>query len=160
MMLVIGLGNPGKKYEKTRHNVGFMVIDQLKKEGLADFILAKTDTFMNESGKSIKSCIRLNYPMVELRRMYNNLFIIHDDIDIPIGKFKIQKGRGAAGHKGVQSIINELGTKDFWRVRVGICPKRGKPTNVEKFVLQKLTKEEGQILKRVISEIRNYLPKV
>ena len=159
-MLVIGLGNPGKKYEKTRHNVGFMVIDQLKKEGLADFILAKTDTFMNESGKSIKSCIRLNYPMVELRRMYNNLFIIHDDIDIPIGKFKIQKGRGAAGHKGVQSIINELGTKDFWRVRVGICPKRGKPTNVEKFVLQKLTKEEGQILKRVISEIRNYLPKV
>ena len=129
-----------------------MVIDQLGKEELGDFTLAKTDTFMNQSGKFIKSWIRLNYPMIELRRMYKNLMIIHDDIDIPIGQFKIQKGRGAAGHKGVQSIIDELDANDFWRIRVGICPKVGKPENVEKFVLQKFNKEELGILEKVISE--------
>lgn len=160
MVLIIGLGNPGKKYENTRHNVGHMVVDQLKKEELNNFILAKTDTFMNESGKFIKSYIRLNYPMVELKRMYDNLLVIHDDIDITLGEFKIQKGRGAAGHKGVQSIVNELGTKDFWRVRVGVCPKNlpagrqgGKPKNVEKFVLQNFTKEEQKILKEAIKKV-------
>ena len=151
-MLIIGLGNPGKKYQNTRHNAGNMVIDELEKQKPEGFILFKPNSFMNESGKAIRSWIHLNYPMVELRRRYDNLIIIHDDIDLPLGEFKIQKGRGAAGHKGVQSIIDELGTKDFWRVRIGICPKRGKPANVEKFVLQNFTKKEKKVIKEVFAE--------
>ncbi len=158
-MLIIGLGNPGKKYENTRHSVGYMVIDRLKEERLDNLILAKTDTFMNLSGQSVRSLTK-RYTLNA-----NNLIIVHDDIDLPIGEFKIQKGRGAAGHKGVQSIINELGTKDFWRIRIGISPKGGpstslrtsKPENVEKFVLQKFSKEEKEILEKVIEEINKKL---
>ena len=150
-MLIVGLGNPGKKYENTRHNVGHMVIDRLKEERLDNLILAKTDTFMNLSGQSVRSLTK-RYTLNA-----NNLIIVHDDIDLPIGEFKIQKGRGAAGHKGVQSIINELGTKDFWRIRIGISPKGGKPENVEKFVLQKFSKEEKEIMEKVIEEINKKL---
>ena len=158
-MLIVGLGNPGKKYEKTRHNVGHMVVAQLETLRLAslaqgretDFILAKTDTFMNLSGKAVKKLTK-SYKLKAER-----LMIVHDDIDIPVGAFKIQKGRGAAGHKGVQSIINELKTKDFWRARIGICPKKGKPENVEKFVLQNFTKEEEKILKEVIGAVNKKL---
>lgn len=146
MMLIIGLGNPGKKYEHTRHNIGHMIIDQLKKNELGDLIIAKTETFMNFSGQAVGSLTK-NYKL-----QTKNLIVVHDDIDIPLGEFKIQKGRGAAGHKGVQSIINELKTNDFWRIRIGICPKRGKPENVEKFVLQKFTKEERKILKIIAGE--------
>ena len=174
MILIVGLGNPGKKYEKTRHNVGFRVVDELRssphasslervrknfnsfdfanarvidelaKQKTRKFIIAKPQTFMNESGKAVKKL----YTKYKIQN--TNLWIIHDDIDLLLGEFKISKGRGSAGHKGVQSIINELGTKDFWRVRIGICPKAGKPKAVENFVLQKFTKEEEKILKEVI----------
>lgn len=144
MILIVGLGNPGKKYEKTRHNVGFRVVDELAKQKTREFIIAKPQTFMNNSGKAIKAL--LNFYKTEPE----NLWVIHDDIDLPLGKFKISKGRGSAGHKGVQSIINELKTKDFWRVRIGICPKAGKPKEVEKFVLQNFTKQEEKTIKEVI----------
>lgn len=147
MPLIIGLGNPGKEYLNTRHNVGHLVIDQLREKELPGFILAKTGTFMNLSGPAVKK-IAKNHNLPT-----GDLIIVHDDIDLPLGEFKMQKGRGAAGHKGVQSVINELKTKDFWRIRVGICPKRGKPENVDKFVLQKSTKEEQKILKEVIEKI-------
>jgi PTH1 family peptidyl-tRNA hydrolase len=147
MILVVGLGNPGKKYHGTRHNVGFVIIDELTKEKPAEgFVLAKPKTFMNRSGVAVKTLVRKYKLKIE------NLIVIHDDIDLPLGEFKIQKGRGAAGHKGVQSIINELGTKDFWRVRIGICPKEGKPQNVEKFILQKFTKEEEKTIKETIKK--------
>jgi|SRR3989344_5908179 len=149
-MLIIGLGNPGKKYENTRHNVGHMFIDELENKKLGGFILAKTETFMNLSGQSVKS-LYTKYKIRDTRY----IVVVHDDIDLPIGEFKIQQGRGAAGHKGVQSIINELGTKDFWRIRIGICPKDGKPENVENFVLQKFSKGEKEILKGVIKKIIN-----
>lgn len=153
-MLIIGLGNPGKKYQNTRHNAGFIVIDELGKKNPDGFILAKTDTFMNESGKAVKKLVASHQSPI------TNLLVIHDDIDIPLGEFKIQKGKGAAGHKGVQSIINELRTKDFWRARIGICPKRGKPENVEKFVLQNFTKEERKTLKEVIAKLRAAIPNI
>ena len=86
-----------------------------------------------------------------------NLIVIHDDIDLPLGEFKISKNRGSAGHKGVQSIINELKTKDFSRVRIGICPKIGKPKAVEKFVLQNFTKTEEKALQAVIPKIIDLL---
>jgi PTH1 family peptidyl-tRNA hydrolase len=151
MTAIMGLGNPGKKYSNTRHNVGFMVVDELAKENLEGFILAKSETFMNLSGRAVKKIIK-NYKLQS-----QNLIIIHDDIDIPIGEFKIQKGRGAAGHKGVQSIIKELTSKDFWRVRIGVCPQRGKPKNIERFVLQSFTKEEKNILKKNIPHIIDLL---
>ena len=180
MILIIGLGNPGKKYEKTRHNIGFRVIEKLaRKNNFPDFefsqkfnaliskgklgkertILAKPQTFMNNSGKAVKSLMnfykitspglaRLNFAKQNL----GGLVVIHDDIDLPLGKIRISKGRGAAGHKGVESIIKELGTKNFDRFRIGIQPKSGKPKNVERFVLQKFTKGEGEIIKEVIEK--------
>ncbi|RLC34918.1 MAG: hypothetical protein DRZ76_01540 [Candidatus Nealsonbacteria bacterium] len=151
-VLIVGLGNPGKKYIGTRHNVGFRVVDELAKEKREGFILAKPRTFMNQSGKAVKQLIENCCMRTAGKLKIENLIVVHDDIDLPIGGFRIQKGRGAAGHKGVQSIIDALGTKDFWRIRIGICPKTGKPKNVEKFVLQKFTKEEEKIIKKTIKK--------
>lgn len=144
MLLIVGLGNPGKKYQNTRHNIGARMVDKLPKR--SGFIVVKPKTFMNQSGKAVKALIKFYKIKPE------NLWIIHDDIDLPLGKIRISKGRGSGGHKGVQSIIDELGTKDFWRLRIGICPKEGKPKNIEKFVLQKFTKEEEKIVKEVIKK--------
>jgi len=146
MILIVGLGNPGKKYAKTRHNIGFRVVDELKSLNLKRVILVKPKTFMNLSGKAVKS-LMTKYKVPPL-----NLWVIHDDIDLPLGKIRISVGRGAAGHKGVESIIKELGTKNFVRFRIGICPKAGKPKNIEKFVLQKFNKEEEKIVKEVIKK--------
>ena len=173
MILIVGLGNPGPKYKSTRHNIGFMTIDnlQLTIDNFSNWkldkksnsliasgqmsmvngqklkvILAKPQTFMNLSGKSVKSLVNF-YKITR-----PGLVVIHDDIDIPLGKIRIVKNRGAAGHKGVESIIRELGIKDFWRVRIGICPKAGKPKNIEKFVLQKFNKKEEEILKKIIEK--------
>jgi len=180
MILIVGLGNPGKKFEKTRHNLGFLIIENLKLkiENFSDWryekkfkaeisrgkidnqkvILAKPQTFMNNSGKAVKLLIRnlprklTNSAMAELTSIIENLWVVHDDIDLPLGKIKIVKNRGAAGHKGVQSIIDELGTKNFVRFRVGIKPTTHYklPTTIERFVLKKFDKEEEKILKEVI----------
>ena len=136
MILIVGLGNPGKKYEKTRHNAGFMVLDELEKKELPGVRFLKPDTFMNNSGNAVKK------EMQKLKLKNQNLIIIHDDIDIPLGKIKVSKGSGSAGHKGVESIIQSLGTKDFTRIRIGILPPEGKPEDVETFVLKNFKKEE------------------
>jgi len=173
MIIIVGLGNLGKRYTKTRHNLGFRVVESLKlkvksfsdwkyeKKFLAEIswgkidnqrvILAKPRTFMNDSGRSVKK-IFLN-----LKSEILNLFVVHDDIDLPLGKIKVSVGRGAAGHKGAESIIKELKTKNFVRFRIGICPPTknmvgGKPKNPEKFVLQKFTKEEKKIVKEAIKK--------
>jgi len=146
MILIVGLGNPGKKYQKTRHNLGFRVVDELKSLNLKNVTLAKPKTFMNLSGKAIKS-LTTNYKIPT-----TNIWVIHDDIDLPLGKIRISKGRGAAGHKGVESIIKELKTKNFVRFRIGICPKTGKPKNPEKFVLQKFNKDEERLVKEAIKK--------
>lgn len=168
MILMVGLGNPGKKYEKTRHNIGFRIVEEFAKEsGFPDFqpskkfkaliserslgkeriILVKPQIFMNNSGKAVRGIVKFYKIKPE------SLRVVHDDIDLPLGKIKIGQGQGSAGHKGVQSIINELGTKDFWRVRIGICPKKGKPKAVEKFVLQNFTKEEERLTREAIGEV-------
>jgi len=146
MILIVGLGNPGKKFQKTRHNLGFRVIDELKSLNLKNVTLAKPKTFMNLSGKAVKS-LMTKYKVPPL-----NLWVIHDDIDLPLGKIRISKGRGAAGHKGVESIIRELKTKNFIRFRIGIQPKEFKPKNVEKFVLQKFNKDEEELVKEAIKK--------
>ena len=167
MFIIIGLGNPGKKYSHTWHNIGFQALsDFQKKNNFPAFrlskkfqaeisenkiankkiILAKPQTFMNESGKAAKALMKFYKIKPE------NLWVIHDDVDIPLGKIRISKGRGSAGHKGVQSIISELKTKNFARIRMGISPKNGKPKNAEKFVLQKFAKEEKNILKEAVKK--------
>ena len=172
MILVAGLGNPGKKYRNTRHNIGFRILDEFQKENNfptfklvrkfnsliskrefsgKEILLAKPQTFMNNSGKTLKLLIRNKKAMAELIRI-ENLWVVHDDIDLPLGKIRISKARGSAGHKGVESIIKELGTKNFVRIRIGIQPKSGKPRNPEKFVLQNFTKKEEEILKEVIKK--------
>jgi len=167
MILIVGLGNPGKEYINTRHNIGFRVVDEfVKRNNFPDFklskklrakiskgvldskkmILAKPQTFMNLSGKAVK---KLTY---NLQLTTYNLWVIHDDIDLPLGIIRISRDRGAAGHKGIESIIRELKTKDFVRFRIGIQPKSGKPKNIEKFVLKKFNKEEKKVLNQVVKK--------
>lgn len=162
MKLIVGLGNPGEKYCGNRHNIGFILVDELaEKLGLAwedssklkakiakkdDLILVKPLEFMNSSGNSVSLVI--NFFKISLKE----LVIVHDDIDLDFGEVKKQFASGAAGHHGVESIISTLGTKDFWRVRVGV----GRPTDaqpVEDYVLRNFSEEElNEIRKLNISK--------
>lgn len=148
MFLIVGLGNPGKKYEKTRHNVGFMVVDKLNLLDIKKVVLVKPQTFMNDSGKAVKALTK-SYTLDP-----KNLIIIHDDIDLLIGKIRISKNRGAGGHKGVESIIKELKTKNFIRLRIGIKSKLYTLNlkTLDKFVLQKFNKKENEIIEKVIKK--------
>lgn len=150
MKLIIGLGNPGKKYQNTRHNIGHMVIDQLPKQKN----ILKTDCYMNESGVFVQK--HFHFYKIDL----NDLFIIHDDLDLPVGEYRLQFDRGPAGHHGVESIIQHLGTQAFNRIRIGI----GKPPAnipVEDFVLQNFNKEEkvliDQTIDKIVKEISNLI---
>jgi PTH1 family peptidyl-tRNA hydrolase len=180
MKIIVGLGNPGKKFEKTRHNLGFMVLDgfskknkfpkfKMKKEFLAmvsekkigkeKIILVKPQTFMNNSGLAVKEILK-KLRTSNIEPLTSNLWVIHDDLDIPFGKIKISFGRGSGGHKGVQSIIDEIGTKNFVRFRIGIKPNsKFKMQNaklkfkIRNFVLEKFNKKEEKILKKVIEMV-------
>lgn len=132
MKLIVGLGNPGTHYEKTRHNAGFMVLDALagdepwseSKKAKARYLkivyegqtaeLLKPQTFMNESGRAVA------YAMKKNGTSPSEILVIHDDVDIPLGEIRVQTGRSAAGHNGVASIIEIVGSKEFKRIRVGI----------------------------------------
>lgn len=153
MKLIVGLGNPGRDYEKTRHNVGFMVIDALKKS--PHFKALKSDQFMNDSGLFVSKMLKAYSIKPEA------LYIIHDDLDIKLGEYKIQFGRGPKDHNGVESVEKELGTKDFWRVRIGVDnrPLDNKPLGIE-YVLQNFSDEEMVILERVIKEVCEKLKKI
>jgi peptidyl-tRNA hydrolase, PTH1 family len=177
MILIVGLGNPGEKYKKTRHNIGFQVIDEFsKRNNFPEFetsqkfqalfsekalfrkktIIVKPQTFMNESGKAIRKIISFKLPVVNkaaINKFSNeNLIIIHDDIDISLGKIRIAQDRNSAGHKGIESIIKEIGTKNFTRFRVGIRPEAVSDFGVEKFVIQKFNENEKEIIEGVIKK--------
>ena len=166
--VIVGLGNPGSKYKNTPHNIGFEIINEFAKQNsFGEFklskkfkaliseedgvILIKPQTYMNASGKSVATLFNFYKP--------KELIIIHDDIDLPLGKIRISKNRGSAGHKGVESIIKELNTKNFSRIRIGIKPE--KLYHTEKYVLTKFKKQDKKIIKKLISqaveEIKNYL---
>ena len=168
MKLIVGLGNPGKKYENTRHNAGFLAIDfiieslvtrdslpvthwKLNKKSQSliasvihqdeKLIFAKPQTFMNDSGRAIHSLVT-GYSL-----LVTDVIVAHDDIDITLGNYKIQTNRGSAGHNGVKSIVEHLKTNDFTRVRIGIRPGIEQATlDTEKFVLKKFSKGELEIL--------------
>ena len=133
MKIIIGLGNPGENYEKTRHNAGKMAVEHFAKKnkfqewesskkyqslvsedkiGKEKVLLLLPETFMNNSGKAVKEFSA------------KNVIVMHDDIDLSLGKFKISIGRGHGGHKGVASIIRALKTKDFVRIRIGVAPRK------------------------------------
>jgi peptidyl-tRNA hydrolase, PTH1 family len=147
MKMLIGLGNPGKKYQNNRHNVGHMFIDYLINESkdsrINELKLHKTDCFMNLSGIFVKKIF------VNWKLEIENLIIAHDDLDIPFGKFHIQLGVGPQLHNGLESIENHLKTKDFWRIRIGVDNREEKVPG-EAYVLHDFTKEELINLKEVI----------
>lgn len=159
MWLIVGLGNPGNQYALTRHNIGFMAVDYLLK-GLGNppsknqfkaeifqtkianhpVIFCKPQTYMNLSGESVQ-------PLLGFYKIpQDHLIVIHDEIDQPFGKLKIQKNRGHGGHNGIKSVSGLLGSADYIRVRMGI----GRPANpnvpVPDYVLQKFTAEEFEKL--------------
>jgi len=142
MIIIVGLGNPGKKFDHTRHNAGFEVLDFFAKEN--DFpedevLLIKPQTFMNESGKAV----------LPYKFKIKDLVVVHDDIDMPLGKIKFVKDSTSGGHKGVDSIIQTLGTKDFIRLKIGIATGDHK---AEEVVLQKFSPQEKEILDEVIKK--------
>jgi len=164
--VLAALGNPGKEYELNRHNTGRIIlelyfkknefplleydkkINSLKTEK-RNIIILFPETFMNKSGDAIKK-------IITSKQKANNLIILHDDLDIPLSKFKISFNRGAAGHKGVESIIRALKTKEFTRVRIGISPQTpaGKLKKIQdKNLLQDFKKEELQTLKKISKDI-------
>ncbi|MDD4996236.1 MAG: aminoacyl-tRNA hydrolase [Patescibacteria group bacterium] len=165
MILIVGLGNPDKKYEKTRHNVGWLMADELikkekwQKDKKADcfyfkkelanqeIIIIKPLAFMNNSGQAVQIIQKKHKIKTE------NIIIIHDDIDISLGKIKIGQNHSSAGHKGVQSVIDHLKTKNFVRVRVGIKPANELKIPAEKFVLKNFSKKEKEMLKKVLKII-------
>jgi PTH1 family peptidyl-tRNA hydrolase len=151
MKFIVGLGNPGKDYLNTRHNVGFMVIDALPKS--SKFKALKSDQFMNESGVFVSKQIKAHHIKPE------GLYVVHDDLDIKLGEYKIQFGHGPKDHNGILSIEEELRTKYFWRVRVGVDnrPLDNRPMG-EAYVLQNFTNEERVILDKVINEVVKRIP--
>lgn len=182
MKLIVGLGNPGPKFEYTRHNIGFMVVERLvkdrlsllpslkawKKEGkfLAEvclpaqagksesFIVVKPQNYMNLAGLSVSKISKF-YKIIS-----SDIWVIHDDIDLPLGKIRIRQGGASAGHHGIESIIKEIGTSDFLRFRLGIGKgKLDKPHTadhnlhrraVEKFVVSPFRDSEGGEVKKLI----------
>ncbi len=145
--LIIGLGNPEVEYEKTFHNVGYLMIDFLGR-GI------KSGVFMNKSGEFVKQELKKNKVEPE------NLLIVHDDSDIEFGKFKFSFGRNSAGHKGAQNIIDQLKTKNFWRLRIGIRPhiaKSAKREKADKLVLKKISAAQMITLEKVFKEAAEQL---
>ncbi len=171
MKLVIGLGNPGAQYEKTRHNVGFMAVDQLAKVfnfsefkkidrfkslvsegeiGNEKALLVKPLTFMNLSGQAIQAVV--GYYKIELK----DVLVLYDDVEIPLGKIRLRPTGSAAGQKGIASIMQELASMEVPRIRLGIKPERSFPGELSDYVLGNFTVDE-QIQ---VSEVLENLPAV
>lgn len=164
MKMIVGLGNPGKKYEHTKHNVGFMTVDKLAREYDADFkknpfeaevadffvagekiLLVKPQTFMNDSGRAVG-------PLMTYFGIYEEeLVVIHDDLDLPVGKVRLRQKGSAGGHNGLKSIISHLGNNQFNRIKVGIGRPQGQMP-VIKHVLQPFSKQQQPMIEEGIEK--------
>jgi PTH1 family peptidyl-tRNA hydrolase len=161
--LIIGLGNPGREYKDTRHNIGFMLIDllaeRLNARGMKvqskaivisslyeerKIILAKPQTYMNLSGQSVQGL--LNFYKIP----FENLLVAHDDLDIPFGTIRIRPTGGPGGQRGMADTIEQLGTKDFPRLRLGISRPPGR-MQAKDYVLQNFSKDEQKLLPEILS---------
>jgi peptidyl-tRNA hydrolase, PTH1 family len=162
MWVIAGLGNPGRKYSRTRHNVGFMVIEEFAKRFDIDFrdrdayrigrgsiegcavLLLEPLLYMNRSGTVVREVLKkFSVPP-------GNLMVVHDDLDMEKGKLRIRKTGSSGGHKGVQSIMQDIGTPDFVRLKIGIGREEGMPA--EEFVLRKFGRQEINVIKDTIQE--------
>ena len=165
MNLIIGLGNPGKTYAHNRHNVGFRCINHLAKlHGISikkqqcqsqsgigriarkQVLLVKPKTFMNLSGKSVKSLVR------RYKATANDIVVIHDDLDLPLGKIRLYHNGGSGGHKGVESITDELDSRDFLRIRIGIGrpPEDKDPVD---YVLSDFRPDEKPVVESAVDKV-------
>ncbi|MFN3492392.1 MAG: aminoacyl-tRNA hydrolase, partial [Anaerolineales bacterium] len=161
--LIIGLGNPGREYKDTRHNIGFMLIDSLAEKLNArgmkvqskaivisalyqerKIILAKPQTYMNLSGQSVQGLLHF------YKIPFENLLVAHDDLDIPFGTIRIRPTGGPGGQRGMADTIEQLGTKDFPRLRLGIGRPPGR-MQAKDYVLQNFSKDEQKLLPEIIS---------
>lgn len=178
MHFIFGLGNPGKEYEHTRHNAGrnavllfikendFPPLEENKKLQalVSEGVIGKTrvtailpETFMNKSGSAAK-----NLKLKNKKQIAESLIITHDDLDLPIGTIKIIKNRGSAGHKGIESVMRSLGTRDFTRVRIGIAKpahlKKSQPEEVVlKTVIGRVSPDDANLLKKGIKKAASAL---
>jgi peptidyl-tRNA hydrolase, PTH1 family len=162
--LIAGLGNPGREYKQTRHNIGFMVAEQLSSDlsismgkvqsraiiGMgraldSKIIIAKPQTYMNRSGEAVKGLIKFYKIPLE------NLIVIHDDLDIPFGTIRIRKQGGPGGQKGVKSIIDHMGTQEFNRLRMGIDRPPGRMDAAD-YVLQRFSRNEEEQLEPLVKQ--------
>ena len=167
MKLIIGLGNPGRSYSKNRHNIGFICLNHFARQQGIHFdkkqakartgtgnidgikaVLAKPQTYMNMSGQSASRLVN------KFKVALGDLIVIHDDLDLPLGKLRIRQGGSSGGHKGVESIISELGSQDFIRIRVGIDRPNEKVTEISEadiieYVLNDFTTDEKQIINQI-----------
>jgi PTH1 family peptidyl-tRNA hydrolase len=170
MKLIVGLGNPGKEYARNRHNVGYHCINQLAKQNSIDLkqrqcqsqvgigtvagtkvLLAKPRTFVNRSGEAVKQLMRKHGISL------NDILVIYDDLDLPLGKIRLRQSGSSGGHKGMKSIIAALGSQDFYRIKIGI----GRPREEKDFerdeemvvnhVLSDFTAEEERLVKPAIA---------
>src|SRR3990167_10783049 len=177
MHLIIGLGNPGEEYKNTRHNIGREVAEKCaKKNDLPDFeydkksnalvaqgkigpasakgyseakkekvVFALPETFMNKSGEAIKK-LTTSYKL-----QATSCFVVHDDVDLPVGRMKISFDKSSAGHKGVENVMKNLKTQKFWRVRIGIGGKK-KTKQAMEMVLKKFSAKENDEIKKVVKK--------
>ena len=180
--VIAGLGNPGEKYERSRHNAGrraalffaekngfpewkedkkLKILKADGKIGSEKTSVVLPDDFMNNSGKSLK-------PLIKTAKAAERLAIIHDDLDLPLGKMKISFGRSSGGHKGVESVIKNLRTKDFIRIRIGISPESAKGAArkpkgqemVQKFILGNFSPDDEIVLKKVLKKVSEALESI
>ena len=168
MRLVVGLGNPGRKYSKTKHNIGFMCLDKFAQDNLVKFkkenkfrgeslkegnlVLLKPHTFMNLSGESIR--LVTDYYNIDV----TDVLIIYDDLALPLGKLRLREKGSPGGHNGIKSIMQFLNTNEFMRFRVGIGrPVPGQET--ADYVLEKFTKTELEIINDILEEFKDYFVK-
>jgi peptidyl-tRNA hydrolase, PTH1 family len=163
--LIVGLGNPGRQYEFTPHNVGFLVVDWLADDhkvevrnrqsraltarmeiGQEQVILAKPETFMNLSGLAVRDLLVKNEMQPD-----SDLIVIQDELDFPFGTLRIHRNRSSAGHNGIESIIDSVGTKDFVRIRIGVAPEH-KPQDGKEYLLSPMSKARLKNLEQGLSD--------
>lgn len=171
MKLVVGLGNPGFLYARHRHNIGFMCVSHCAKMNRIQFdrkqgaartglgtiggekvIVARPQTYMNASGESVSALLK------KLNIATEDLIVIHDDLDLPVGKIRLRQGGGSGGHKGIESIISRTGTRDFYRIRVGIGRPDADNDNAKEeavisYVLSDFPPDEKKIIEETIPQV-------
>ena len=163
MKLIVGLGNPGPEYELTPHNLGFRAVDRIAADlgvdvknrqcraltaravvGDVPVLLAKPETYMNLSGQSVRELVAKHDVQLE-----SDLIVIHDELDFPFGQMRVHRGRSSAGHNGVESIIEALGTKEFLRIRIGVAPEH-KVEDGEGYLLSPMRKRELKVVDDIL----------